>query len=85
MRKHASLFGYNAPLYDLLDVPNPNTKVPPIENLYTTWEKRTLLDDLYGNTPYNQTFGYMYLDNVYPGVTKGSWIVLKEMSLTHLH
>ena len=80
MRKQASLFGYNAPLYDLLDVPNPNTKVPPIENLYSNWDNRTLLDDLYGNTYYMHTFGYMYLDNVYPGITKGSWIVLKDGS-----
>jgi hypothetical protein len=89
MRKHASLFGYNAPLYDLLDTPNPTTpkprtklgkRAPPIENLYlNSWEDRTLLDDLSGTTKNANTYGYMYLDSAYPGVTNGSWIVLTEI------
>ena len=89
MRKQATLFGYNAPLYDLLDTPNPTPqprtqpaeRAPPIENLYlNSWEDRTLLDDLSGTTKNANTYGYMYLDSAYPGVTKGSWIVIKEIN-----
>lgn len=62
-RKRAAVFGHNAPQFTYVEDGLPPKAV--------TWENRNLLADTEGNN-------YLYLDNVYPEITSGSWVALKR-------
>jgi predicted phage baseplate assembly protein len=63
LRQRAAVFGHNAPDYDSLPTPPPNT---------TSWEGRTLGNDS-GDYP------RIDLATTYPEIIPGSWIVLENI------
>jgi predicted phage baseplate assembly protein len=79
-RARAAIFGHNAAPWHAL----------PGSQRYGEWSKNTFLQGAYryrADSWIDQrlsdyhgigNFNYIYLDNVYPGVVKHSWIVLKE-------
>lgn len=78
---HCGLYGHNAPLWDSLPpfqrygekVKDKSgecvTVVPPTYK--DSWEGYTLVEDA------NNT-NYVYLDNIYPGTVRDSWIILEN-------
>ncbi len=67
-RERAALFGHNAPKWESLpkEQREGNTAV-----YQATWEGRTLHDELPASGR-----AYIHLDRTYPGIVKGSWVVL---------
>lgn len=83
LRQRASIFGHNAPRWDTLPValrfPQAvydetwkfiENTVPPFEDSY---EDLTLPND----SARAKTPGAIHLDSAYPGIIKGSWLILK--------
>lgn len=78
---HSALFGHNAPRWDSLPpsqrygekVKDKNGNIVNVDPVYPKpgWEGRTLAEDA-GSTH------YVYLDNIYPGIVRDSWIVLEN-------
>jgi len=68
----ASLFGNNAPLWDTI----PTVFQGDFGPFPTTWEGLTLQSQHDPNTP------HVDLDNVYPAVGAGSWVVLRDGTTT---
>ncbi|HVD30066.1 MAG TPA: putative baseplate assembly protein [Mycobacteriales bacterium] len=86
LRQHAGVFGYNAPIWDSLPfnlrfttqakvkkTPSASYSDEDIAPAHSTsWENRTLEQDASPSADGRTIF----LDNVYPGIVGGSWIVL---------
>lgn len=93
-RQHAAIFGYNAPKWDSLPaILRYNTRirtyksdgsfdkyeVVPAAFPSPGWEERTLEDDAEPSVNH-PILRSIYLDNTYPAIIKGSWIVLSSPS-----
>ncbi len=90
LRQRAGVFGYNAPTWDALPANLRFTTRAEVEGdkkgefvfkpikaaFPDNWEKRTLEDDARSPTEGR----VIYLDNVYPGIVAGSWIVLTSLA-----
>lgn len=91
-RLRASIFGYNAPNWQTLPIgqrigekhpDNGNFLVGIYSDRNATWvdlatEDQGIIDRTLDKFPAETSTGYIYLDQTYPGVVKGSWIVLKN-------
>jgi hypothetical protein len=88
LRQHAAVFGYNAPIWESLPsnlrfATQARVKKPPSTSFSdeeilaaypASWENRTLEQDASPSAEGRTIF----LDNVYPGIVAGSWIVLSS-------